>query len=149
LQKVLEVPVGLSDHTVGWHIPLAAVALGARALEKHLTFDKTDPRSLDNPGALEPGEFVQMVREIRELEQSLASPPFGDQRLDRSRDWALQAVVASRSLDAGHVIAEEDVAFKRPARGGVPAADMHTLLGRRLRREVAVDEQIRYDDVEG
>ena len=58
------VPIGISDHTVGWHVPLAAVALGAQAIEKHLTFDKADPRSLDNPGALEPQEFPEMVRQV-------------------------------------------------------------------------------------
>jgi sialic acid synthase SpsE len=148
LRELLRVPVGISDHTVGWHVPLAAVALGAQAVEKHLTFDKADPRSLDNPGALEPPEFREMVRQIRELELALGSPPSGDERLERARGWALQAVVAARSLEEGHVLELDDVAFKRPALGGVPAADVDRLLGRRLRRAVDPDEQIRIDDVD-
>ena len=148
LRDLLEVPVGISDHTVGWHVPLAAVALGAAAVEKHLTFDKTDPRSLDNAGALEPHEFPTMVAQIRDLESALASPPVDDSRLAASRDWALQAVVAAHDLEAGHLLADGDVAFKRPARGGVPAADVATLLGRRLRRKIDHDEQIRHVDVD-
>ena len=145
LRELLGVPVGISDHTVGWHIPLAAVARGARAVEKHLTFDKADPRSLDNPGALEPGELAAMTRQIRELELALAEPPADP--LEASRDWALQAVVAARDLAAGHVLAEADFAFKRPARGGVPASEAESLLGRTLRVAVAADEQIRVADL--
>jgi len=148
LRELLGVPIGLSDHTVGWHIPLAAVALGARAVEKHLTFDKADPRSLDNPGALEPEEFAQMVREIRELEAALAARPDDDERIDHSRGWALQAVVSSRPLERGHALAATDIAFKRPGLGGVPAAEADRLLGRRLRRDVDVDEQIQLEDVD-
>ncbi|HEX5449969.1 MAG TPA: N-acetylneuraminate synthase family protein [Gaiellaceae bacterium] len=140
LQDVLDVPVGLSDHTVGWHIPLAAVALGARAIEKHLTFDKTDERSLDNPGALEPAEFAAFVEQIRELERALAPPAERGEK--DAGDWALQAVVAARELSAGDVLQERDVAFKRPGRGGVPASRVGELLGRTLRVDVPEDEQI-------
>jgi hypothetical protein len=71
LADLLDIRVGYSDHTVGRHVSLAAVALGAQAIEKHLTFDKADDRSLDNAGALEPAEWVEFVREIRELEAAL------------------------------------------------------------------------------
>jgi sialic acid synthase SpsE len=148
LHDLLDVPVGISDHTVGWHVPLAAVALGAVAVEKHLTFDKADPRSLDNPGALEPDELPRMVHEIRELERALRPPDAHDPRLAGARDWALQAVVAARQLGAGHVLEEPDVRFKRPQRGGVPASEVDRLLGRALRRPIAADEQIRLDDVD-
>lgn len=147
LRRTLDVPVGISDHTVGWHVPLAAVALGARAVEKHLTFDKTDPRSLDNPGALEPDELAAMVRQIRELDLALAEPAASD-ALDAVRGWAIQAVVAARPLLSGTVLSEADVTFKRPGRGGVPASRVDELVGRRLSRDVESDEQIRLDDVE-
>jgi N,N'-diacetyllegionaminate synthase len=147
LRDLLGVPVGISDHTVGWHIPLAAVALGASAVEKHLTFDKADPRSLDNAGALEPHEFPELVRQIREIEAALSDPPLAAEART-SRGWALQAVVAARALDAGRILVETDVAFKRPAHGGVPAAEVERLLGRRLRRPIDVDDQIQLDDVD-
>lgn len=148
LAALLGVPIGISDHTVGWHVLLAGVALGARAIEKHLTFDKADQRSLDNAGALEPNEFPQMVRQVRDLELALAAPPAADDRIARSRDWALQAVVAASPLEQGHVLTAGDIAFKRPARGGVPASEVECLLGRRLSRSVDVDEQIRLEDVD-
>jgi N,N'-diacetyllegionaminate synthase len=149
LADLLPVPVGYSDHTVGRHVSLAAVALGGQALEKHLTFDKTDDRSLDNAGALEPDEWVDFVREVRELEAALGEP--AREELDAARagfrDWALQAVVAARDLDAGTELTPEDLSAKRPLGAGVPASELESVVGRRLRRAVAVDEQIRLADL--
>jgi N,N'-diacetyllegionaminate synthase len=144
LRELLGVPVGISDHTAGWHVPLAAVALGAQAIEKHLTFDKSDPRSLDNAGALEPDEFRAMVSQVRDLESALA--PGSSEGRAASADWALQAVVAARRLEPGHVLQEADVAYKRPLHGGVAASDVDRLLGRELTHAVEPDEQIRLDD---
>ena len=149
LRDLLGVPVGLSDHTVGWQIPLAAVALGARAIEKHLTFDKADPRSLDNAGALEPDELREFTRQVRDVEQALRPANAAElaAALGTSRDWAEQSIVAARDLAAGIVISEKDVSFKRPGRGGLPPTALDALLGRTLRRGVAVDEQIVLDDL--
>jgi N,N'-diacetyllegionaminate synthase len=149
LRELLGVPVGLSDHSVGWHVPLAAVALGARAIEKHLTFDKRDPRSLDNPGALEPDELVEMVRQVREVEAALAAPAERElaAALDASRGWAEQAVVAARRLEAGTVLGPDDLTAKRPGLGGIPASELESLFGQTLRRAVEADEQIRREDL--
>jgi N,N'-diacetyllegionaminate synthase len=144
----LGTPVGISDHTVDWHVPLAAVALGARLVEKHLTLDRSDPKSLDNAGALEPDDFAAMVRQIRELEQALAPPDDSfTAAIYESRDWALQAIVAARPLPEGHVVAENDIRFKRPARGGILASNAEEVIGNRLSRDVGTDEQIRPDDL--
>jgi N,N'-diacetyllegionaminate synthase len=149
LAASLDVPVGYSDHTVGRHVALAAVGLGARAIEKHLTFDKADERSLDNAGALEPDEWVEFVREVRELETALPAP--AAEELDEARasfrDWALQAVVAARDLEAGAELARDDVAAKRPLGDGIAAGDLESVVGRRLRRAVAADEPIRLADL--
>lgn len=149
LRAALDVPVGISDHTVGWHVPLAAVALGAVAIEKHHTFDKTDPRSLDNAGALEADEWIEMVRHVREVEAALgpADPEDLQRALARSRAWAEQAIVAARPLAAGTVVAEDDVAFKRPRADGLPPSALEQVVGRTLARPLAADEQIRLVDL--
>ena len=77
LQELLKIPIGISDHSAGWHIPLAAVAMGVSVIEKHLTFDKDDPRSLDNPGALLPEEFKYLVGQIRDIETAKIPPLAG------------------------------------------------------------------------
>jgi N-acetylneuraminate synthase/N,N'-diacetyllegionaminate synthase len=142
-------PVGISDHSVGRHVVLAAVALGARVVEKHLTFDKTDPRSLDNPGALEPDELVALVSEIRELEQALGPAPEAELReaLGTAGDWALQSLVAARDLPAGTRITSADLGAKRPARGGIRPSERDAVIGRVLARDVEADEQIRPADL--
>jgi N-acetylneuraminate synthase/N,N'-diacetyllegionaminate synthase len=149
LAELVDAPVGYSDHTVGTHVALAAVALGAGTIEKHLTFDKSDERSLDNAGALEPAEWIGFVRAVRELEQALVrpSPAELDEARAEFRDWALQALVAGRDLEAGERLAASDLSAKRPARGGIPASELESVVGRRLLRPVAADEQIRFADL--
>jgi len=149
LAELLPVPVGYSDHTVGRHVSLAAVALGAQALEKHLAFDKADDRSLDNAGALEPLEWIEFVGEVRELEVALGEPAREelDTALASFRNWALQAVVAARDLEAGTELARGDLEAKRPLGDGLPASELENVVGRRLRRAVAADEQIRLADL--
>jgi N-acetylneuraminate synthase/N,N'-diacetyllegionaminate synthase len=149
LASLLDVPVGYSDHTVGWHVPLAAVARGATMLEKHLTFDKSDPRSLDNPGALLPEEFRTFVRQVRDVEAALAEPPVALQEASRSRAraWAGQAIVAARTIQAGDIVAREMLAFKRPARGGLGPELVGSVVGRKAARTLQADEQITFDDL--
>jgi N,N'-diacetyllegionaminate synthase len=150
LAALLDISVGYSDHSVGWHLPLAAVAMGACVLEKHVTFDKSDPRSLDNPGALLPDEFSTFVRQVRELESALATPPLDVQSAFRqqARDWAGQAIVAAREIAAGTVLDRSMLALKRPARHGLGPDAVDDIVGRRTRRAVAHDEQITMADVE-
>lgn len=154
LAELLGVPTGISDHSVGWHLPLAAVALGAVAIEKHLTFDKTDGRSLDNPGALEPLEFRDLVQQVRELDLALAQPASAALQRDddvfglaASRAWATQALVAARDLSAGATLGRDDLLAKRPALGGIPASNLEAVLGRVLIRAVVADEQVTFEDL--
>jgi N,N'-diacetyllegionaminate synthase len=144
LRENLGAPVGLSDHTVGTHVALAAVALGARTIEKHLTFDKLDPHSHDNPGALEPAEWIEFIRQIREVEEALREPD-GDAlaaALERSRDWALQALVAAIDLPAGTVVERSHLKAKRPLHGGIPASELERVVGRTLTRSIKRDDQL-------
>lgn len=150
LQELLGVPVGISDHSIGWHVPLAAVALGACVVEKHLTFGKNDLRSLDNPGALLPQEFKLMVDEIRDIEKSLR-PLSKEERLrflEKGRDWAGQSIVAKRTLSIGTVITAADVTFKRPFKGGLGPEILEKILGKKVKKEILEDEQVTWEHLE-
>lgn len=135
---------GFSDHSVGRHACIAAVARGAAVIEKHLTFDKSDPRSLDNPGALLPEEFAALVREIREVETALHTPSFSAREKARAdaRAWAGQAIVAARDINAGEKITRAMLAFKRPAQGGIPASEVGAVLGKKAKTSVSADDQV-------
>jgi len=81
--------VGYSDHTIGWHIPLAAVTLGANVIEKHISFNKNDERSLDCSVSCEPKEFKLMVCQIREIEKATKKSNDVNKRKEimKARKW--------------------------------------------------------------
>jgi N-acetylneuraminate synthase/N,N'-diacetyllegionaminate synthase len=140
-------PVGLSDHTLGLEIALAAVARGAAVIEKHLTLDKGMPGP-DHRASLDPVEMAALVRGIRRVESALGD---GDKRpapseLD-TRRVARKSLVAARALRAGESLTASAVAVKRPGTGIAPA-DLERALGRRLRRDVAADEVLEWSVLE-
>lgn len=149
LKKHLQIQVGISDHSIGWHIPLAAATLGASIIEKHLTFNKTDPRSLDNPGALLPKEFKEMVSQVREIEQAKIQVPeeIRETSLESSKAWAIQSIVARMDIDAGTVLTRDMVAFKRPGKGGIPPSHVQMVIGKRTKVCIGIDEQILPDQL--
>lgn len=127
--------VGFSDHTQGLEAPLAAVALGAAIIEKHLTLDC----GLDGPdhaASADPAAFARLVAGIRRVEQMLGD---GRKRIEPCEGTIGRSVVAARDLPAGHVLTAADVAFKRPGTGVRPWA-VSTLLGKPLRRDIARDD---------
>jgi N,N'-diacetyllegionaminate synthase len=138
------VPVGLSDHTLGIEIALAAVARGAAVLEKHLTLDRTLPGP-DHRASLEPADFGALVRSVRAIESALgdgAKRPMPSE-LD-TRSVARRSLVAARPLPAGHQLTRDDIAIKRPGTG-IPPADFERALGHVLTRAVAADDVLTWD----
>lgn len=132
------VPAGYSDHTLGIEVALAAVALGARVVEKHFTLDKTLPGP-DHKASLEPHELTAMVRGIRVVESAL-----GDGRKRPAASEASTAAVARKSLVAacdmmaGTLLTEEMIAIKRPGTG-LPPAMLPYLVGRTTRVAISAD----------
>jgi N-acetylneuraminate synthase/N,N'-diacetyllegionaminate synthase len=137
-------PVGLSDHSLGVAVALAAVARGAVIVEKHLTLDRT-LAGPDHRASLDPGEFAVLVRGIREVESALGD---GDKRptpaeLD-TRRVARRSLVAARPIRAGERLDVADVAVKRPGTG-IDPGDLPRVLGRSLLRDVAADELLSWE----
>jgi len=140
-------PVGLSDHTLGLEIALAAVARGAAIVEKHLTLDKNLPGP-DHRASLEPAEMAALVRGIRNIEAALGDGvkrPMPSE-LD-TRRVARKSLVAARALRAGEELVKDAVAVKRPGTGISPA-ELERALGRRVRRDLAVDDVIDWTALE-
>ena len=140
-------PVGLSDHSLGIEIALAAVARGAAVLEKHITLDRTLPGP-DHRASLEPGDFAALVRGVRVIEAALGD---GDKRPMPSevdtRAVARRSLVAARALAAGHRLTRGDLAVKRPGTG-IPPADLDRVLGRRLAMPLDVDDIVDWGSLE-
>lgn len=120
LQTAFGLPVGLSDHTEGIAIPIAAVSLGAKVIEKHFTLDKTLPGP-DHKASLEPSELNMMVRSIREVERALGSPQKRPVMSERKNiNIARKSLVAAKEIRAGEFFTEENVTTKRPGNGISP-----------------------------
>lgn len=127
LASAFGLAVGYSDHTSGIHVSLAAVARGARIIEKHFTSDRTLPGP-DHQASLEPQELNQLVQQIREIEQALGD---GIKRPTASewknREVARKSLVASRAIKASEVFTEENLTCKRPGTGVSPFSYWETI----------------------
>jgi N-acetylneuraminate synthase len=141
--------VGLSDHSGTIYPGLAAVTLGAEVLEVHVTLSR-EAFGPDVPASLTTGELRQLVDGVRFLERALAHPVDKDGmagEMEPLRRMFTKSVVARDDLAAGTVLAAEHLAVKKPG-GGVPAARMPELIGRRLKRAVRMDEPLQMEDLE-
>jgi N,N'-diacetyllegionaminate synthase len=113
-----EVPVGLSDHSLGTSVPQAAVALGACVIEKHYTVDKTLPGSADHPISVDPPELRAMVEGIRTVEKALGKPMKGLEPLEKDA-WlyARRSVTSATTIPKGAPITRAMLTYKRPGTG--------------------------------
>jgi N-acetylneuraminate synthase len=139
--KAFGLPVGYSDHTEGFLIPIAAVARGATCIEKHFTLDRTMPGP-DHKASLEPVELARMVRQIRELQQAMGDGAKCPQPSEwNTRQAARQHVVAARDVAAGAVLSRDDLTTARSG-GGLPATTLWSLVGQPAARAYASGEAI-------
>ncbi|WP_310529232.1 N-acetylneuraminate synthase family protein [Nocardioides sp.] len=134
LAELAQTPVGYSGHERGFHVPVAAVALGARIIEKHVTVDR-DLEGNDHKVSLLPEEFAEMVQRIREIEEALGStaPRAVSTGEMMNRVNLAKSLVATRRIEVGEVLTAADVDIKSPGRGLQPNA-FDKLVGRTANR---------------
>lgn len=141
IRDAFGVAVGYSDHTLGIEVPIAAVALGATVIEKHLTLDR-NLAGPDHKASLEPDEFAAMVRAIRNIEQAMGD---GIKRPSpsesKNKSIARKSLVAARSIKAGERFTPENLTAKRPGTGVSPMR-WDKAMGRIATRDYGADEMI-------
>jgi N,N'-diacetyllegionaminate synthase len=140
------IPVGYSDHTMGFSAPIAAVALGASVIEKHFTFSRLMYGS-DAKHSMEPEEFRRLCQELKDTGRMLASPIDKDD-LSSVSDMKLifeKSIVAAVDLPASTEIARHHLAFKKPG-DGIPAAKYQDLIGRRVVHSLPRDHKFASED---
>ncbi len=134
LAHAFDAPVGLSDHTLGIAVPVAAVALGACIIEKHFTFSRALPGP-DGAFSLEPEEFRAMVEAVRAAEKSLGEIRYGVGDLEAKSRIFRRSLFAVRQVKAGEPFTPENVRSIRPGQG-LPPRHLKDVLGRRATRDI-------------
>lgn len=145
MRRVFGVLTGYSDHTLGDHIPLTAVALGACMLEKHFTLS----RGLSGPDhafAMEPAELKDMMRKLREIEAAIGDGAKSGSRSEEKEMYekGRRSLHAARDIRAGEKIAPADIVVKRPGLGISPRL-REQVIGRIARADIPADRWITWD----
>jgi sialic acid synthase SpsE len=135
MATAFQVPLGYSDHTLGIEVALAAVALGACIIEKHITLDRASPGP-DHRSSLEPDEFVALVRGIRTVEAALGNGCKRPMAAEAHNAVVTRrSLVAVRDVPAGCKLTEEMVAAKRPG-SGLSLTMLPYILGRCAKQDI-------------
>jgi N-acetylneuraminate synthase len=138
--------VGLSDHTLGNYTCLAAVALGARILERHFTSDKSWPGP-DVPISMDPSELRDLVSGSRAVFEALGGGKtiLGEEQ--PTIDFAYACVVTTREVTKGEKLSSDNTWVKRPGTGEIKAKDYERVLGRSAARTLPAHAQVGWADL--
>jgi len=141
MHQAFHLPVGLSDHTMGIEISLAAVAMGASVIEKHFTLDKDLPGP-DHKASLEPQELKALVKAIRNIEKAMGDGIKTPTRSEMNTKLiARKSIVAAVDIKKGELLNAESLTVKRPGNGINPMR-WNELIGRKAVRDFKKDELI-------
>lgn len=141
------IPIGFSDHSLGIEMAVAATALGAALIEKHLTLDRSKI-GMDNQMATEPDEMKQLVTSCHNTHMALGGRERIVSESEREQMKKMRrSIIAARDLPSGTVLTENDLDAKRPG-VGIPADQLDNLLGKTLKQAVRVDSLLRPEDIE-
>lgn len=146
MRSAFGVPVGLSDHTLGTAVPVAAAGLGAELIEKHFTLSR-DMEGPDHSFALEPGELRAMVEGVREVEAALGNGRLeGPSSAEAGEMYILarRSLIAATDIPAGTRITAEMLTVKRPGYGIAPKL-RDAVVGRTARVDIAAEDILTWD----
>ena len=141
ISNAFKLPVGYSDHSAGINVPIAAVALGAKIIEKHFTLDQS-MQGPDHKASLEPKQLAEMIKGIRDIELALGNGLKGPRPSEiKNKSVARKSLVAEQVIKKGTAFSEINLAIKRPGLGKIP---MHywDLLGAEAMKDYQVGDLI-------
>jgi len=134
-------PIGFSDHTINNDAAIAAVALGATVIEKHVTFDK-NAEGPDHKASSTIEEFAELVKSIRNVDQMMGQKQkqFSSDELE-IRKSVRKSIVTTRDLEVGHVLKREDLCFKRPG-FGIKPTEIDNIVGTKITKSIKANKVI-------
>ena len=146
IQRYPEAVIGHSDHTPDLYTCYAAVTLGAKIIEKHVTLDKRQPGP-DQSVSIEMLDLATLVEGIRKIEAALGGEKSVHSREAPIREWAFRSIVSTRAIMAGETITDGMIWSKRPGTG-IPAHRRAEVLGRKALQDIPSNSLLRWEDLE-
>ena len=143
LERTFRVITGLSDHTLGYHIPVAACALGAKLVEKHLTLKRSDGGP-DGDFSMEPAEFAEMVKHIRETEAAMGDADYHLTPAQEAERSGGRSLYVTADLKPGDVFTEKNIKSVRPAEG-LPPVYLEKVLGKQAACGIAAGTPLKLE----
>ncbi|MBI4650901.1 N-acetylneuraminate synthase [Candidatus Desantisbacteria bacterium] len=145
MENAFGLTVGYSDHTMGIEVPIAAVAIGAKIIEKHFTIDRK-MEGPDHKASLEPYELEAMIKAIRNIEKAMGNgikrPVKNEENIKKV---ARRSLVAAKNIKAGAVVSLDDIQIKRPGEGISPEY-IEVIINRKARADIKKDSLFKWDD---
>jgi N-acetylneuraminate synthase/N,N'-diacetyllegionaminate synthase len=149
IKNELGTDVGYSDHTLGIEVPIAAVALGAKVIEKHFTLDKK-MEGPDHLASLEPAELLAMVQAIRNIESALSGT--GEKKPSSSEfkniSVARKSIHLITDLNVGDIVKKEHLQMLRPG-DGISPMNMAQIIEKKVNKNLLAGHKISFNDLEG
>lgn len=145
MQRVFKCLVGLSDHTLGIGVAVAAVALGAQVVEKHFTLNRQD-KTPDSFFSLEPPELKALIENVRMVEKALGKPHYGLTYEEKNSKVFRRSLFVTHDMKAGEVLTEVNVRSIRPSHG-LPPKYLRKILGRRIKKSLKKGTPLNWDFV--
>lgn len=142
IKEAFKVNIGYSDHTAGIHIPIAAVAMGAKVIEKHFTLSR-EMEGPDHKASLEPHELSEMILNIRDIEKS-----FGNGIKEPSKSEinnmkvARKSIIAKEDICKGDILSEQNLTIKRPG-NGISPKEWTNIVGKEANYDFKKDDLIK------
>jgi len=148
ISNKLGVPIGYSDHTLGIEVPVAAVALGARVIEKHFTLDRTLPGP-DHVASLEPTELKEMVKSIRNIELAISGDGLKvpSQSEIKNIPIARKSIHLKKNIKKGQLLKDQDLIALRPG-DGISPMKWRNVIGTTATRDMCAGDKLQESDIE-
>ena len=143
MQELFGCEVGLSDHTLGIGVAVAAIAIGATVIEKHFTLDRGDG-GVDSTFSLEPAEFAQLVIETERAWQALGKVTYGPTKAEERAVMRRRSVYITQDLSTGDILTKENLRCIRPGHG-LPPKHYEYLLGKTVKYDVKKGTPMRWE----
>ena len=147
-EKFPDALIGLSDHTLTNHACYAAVALGAKILERHFT----DSMTRDGPDiecSMDPAALKELIKGVKIINSQLGGKKLPAEEEGVTIDFAFATVVSIASIKAGDKFTKDNIWVKRPGTGEILAKDFKSIIGKRAQRDISIDQHLSWQDIDG